>query len=211
MSQWMITRSGQDYHLDGPLCLMPDNAPRFRDIAHALAQINRYTGHTHRPYSVAEHSLLVADIAAARGAGPVCQMAALMHDAHEAYCGDVSSPVKWALGVAWTGFEAVHALNVRRHFGLLTAFAAYRAEIKLCDLIALATERRDLSSFDPGNNTPWPVLDTPGAEVQPWPRNEEGNAPSIARGHIEKHWTYWRDAYLVRHADLRAAINQEAR
>jgi hypothetical protein len=56
----IITATGAEYHLSGhgP---RPVNA---EDIAHQLAIINRFTGATSRPYSVAEHSLLVRLIAA---------------------------------------------------------------------------------------------------------------------------------------------------
>lgn len=46
------------------------------------------------------------------------QLAALMHDAHEAYTGDVSSPVKWAVGPDWALFEAKHDKLVARALGM---------------------------------------------------------------------------------------------
>ena len=49
---WILTATGRDFHLSGLPTVMPDAAPRIEDIAHALAQINRYTGHAARPYSV---------------------------------------------------------------------------------------------------------------------------------------------------------------
>lgn len=57
------------------------------DIAYALANLNRYTGHT--TLSVAQHSVMCAE-----AAPPGLEFEALMHDAHEAYTGDMSSPVK---------------------------------------------------------------------------------------------------------------------
>lgn len=197
-SHWMLTASGGEYHLTGHQVLLPGNAPRIDDIAHALAQINRFNGHTTRPYSVAEHSLLVTDIAASRGASRAVQLACLLHDAHEAYVGDMHSPAKWALGVAWIGFEAPHLANVRAALGIKTISAAARAEIKRCDLIALATERRDLTRFDPAAHLPWPILDTPGQQVPPW----DGVDLDAADRH-DTDWTQWRDLFLDRHAALR--------
>ncbi len=58
---WMLTASGTEYHMDGWQLLA--NEVSVQDVAHALSQINRFTGHARRPYSVAEHSLLAAQIA----------------------------------------------------------------------------------------------------------------------------------------------------
>ena len=68
---------------------------RDADVAHALAHINRFTGHLKGPYSVGQHSLLVVELLAERGhrdAGLLLQ--GLVHDAAEAYVGDVSAPLK---------------------------------------------------------------------------------------------------------------------
>lgn len=179
---FMLTASGREYQLAGP-CAILNNPPNLQDIAHHLSQINRYTGACFRPYSVAEHSLLVERIGVARGASPGLRMALLMHDAHEAYTTDMSSPAKEAIGIAWRSFESVHATNVRHYFGLRTAFAAWSKEITRCDQIALATERRDLMPYDPVENEPWPVLDTRGAEVLPaQERLNPDDAPTDWRG-----------------------------
>lgn len=203
MSAFMLTASGAEYYLCGPASLI-ENPPRLADIAHHLAQINRFTGACSRPYSVAEHSLLTERIAAARGAGPGLRMAMLMHDAHEAYTSDLASPSKIAVGLGWTGFEAQHANNVRHFFGLRTAFAGFRGEIRRCDLIALATERRDLMPFDPATNAPWPVLDTPGAEVQPFDERLDPDEPTLA-------WRAMRDAFIHKYLMLRELVNAAAK
>lgn len=160
-----------------------------------LARINRFTGHTTRPYSVAEHSLLVAEIARRAGATPMVQLAALMHDAHEAYTGDVSSPVKWTLGAQWEAFESALAHLVRRHLSLQSVFASQGHLVKRFDLIALATERRDLTAFDPTRNAPWPILD--GVEPAAWVDLDISNPP---------HWEHWRDTFITRHDDLMAEV-----
>ena len=61
------------------------------DIAHALSNICRFTGHVRDFYSVAQHSLLVSHLV---GGSPRMRMLGLLHDASEAYLGDVSSPLK---------------------------------------------------------------------------------------------------------------------
>src|SRR4051812_16341267 len=58
-------------------------------IAHALSNLCRYTGHSKRFYSVAEHCVLVS-----RLVDPRFAFEGLMHDASEAFCGDVASPLK---------------------------------------------------------------------------------------------------------------------
>ncbi len=67
------------------------------DIAHALAMTCRYGGQIKRFYSVAEHVLLVRDLMAHQGATGDLLRAALLHDAAEAYLGDVVAPLKYAL------------------------------------------------------------------------------------------------------------------
>jgi len=190
---WMITATGRDFHLSGAASL--GNQIDLQDIAHALAQINRYTGHTSRPYSVAEHSLLVADIAREAGATPMLELAALLHDAHEAYTGDVSSPVKWALGDVWTEFESNIERAVRRHFSLQSVFASHGQKIRYFDLVALATERRDLTAFDPTRNAPWGVLH--GIEPAEWIDLDD---------RIEPSWRVWRDLFVARTVELQTQI-----
>lgn len=60
------------------------------DIAHALSNLCRYTGHCKRFYSVAEHSLFCSW----KGTTWAEQIWGLLHDASEAYIGDVSTPLK---------------------------------------------------------------------------------------------------------------------
>lgn len=67
---------------------------RLLDIAHALAHLCRFTGHVPRPYSVAEHSVHVAELVRERSEDPYQELCALLHDATEAYLGDVSAPAK---------------------------------------------------------------------------------------------------------------------
>jgi hypothetical protein len=63
-----------------------------RDIAHALARIGRFTGHGDQIFSDAQHSVIVCDLAPEH-----LKRWALLHDAEEAYGGDVSSPMKHAM------------------------------------------------------------------------------------------------------------------
>lgn len=75
------------------------------DIAHALARICRYGGHVSTWWSVADHCLEVSlELErVARDAGydddevAYLSLVGLLHDAAEAYTGDMVSPLKWAL------------------------------------------------------------------------------------------------------------------
>ena len=64
------------------------------DIAHGLSNQCRYVGATHRFYSVAEHSILLSRWLNREYKDPELAKAALMHDATEAYLGDVARPIK---------------------------------------------------------------------------------------------------------------------
>lgn len=98
---WRITRSGQKVDL-----FDPDPATiRVEDIAHHLSQINRYSGATERPWSVAAHSLLCVRLAHGLHVTPYQALWTLLHDAHEAYTGDTIRPMKDAIGRA--RFETV--------------------------------------------------------------------------------------------------------
>lgn len=200
---WMLTASGAEFHLQGWHVLQ--NEVRVADIAHALAQINRFTGHARRPYSVAEHSLLAAQIAKDMGHGPAVQLGALLHDAHEAFTGDASSPVKWAIGAPWALFETEHAKLVARALGVWSTLCAHRRLIKQIDLVCLATERRDLLAWDADTSAPWAILDTPGGEVEPW--GEDLNNPARA----EATWEDWRQEFLCRVTTLQAEVEARLR
>ena len=60
------------------------------DIVYSLAQTNRFCGRTPYPYSVAQHSLLVEALCFTEDG----RFHALLHDAAEAYVGDMPTPLK---------------------------------------------------------------------------------------------------------------------
>jgi hypothetical protein len=194
---WILTTSGRRVDLAAPN--QADILPM--DIAWALAQTNRFTGHCLRPYSVAEHCLLVCHLAEHVHRLSVHDLlAALMHDAHEAYCGDLSSPAKQAIAEPWRQFEGRIEHTVHTAFALHTASAQHRAAIKHCDLMALATERRDLMpGHTPAAAEPWPCLE--GIEPAHWV-----NLRSVERCKMD--WEDWRDRWLDRYHELDFARNE---
>lgn len=116
------------------------------DIAHGLAYQCRFNGQTNQFYSVAQHSLMVAELVP-----PAYSRAALLHDAAEAYLGDMVKPLKVLLP-AFADIEDKVTQLIARHFDL--DFSDY-APIKHADLQALATEKRDLM---PHSVEPWSYL-----------------------------------------------------
>lgn len=67
----------------------------FRDVSRSISKICRYNGACKLFYSVAEHSMILADTFEE----PELKMYALLHDAQEAYLGDNCEPFKGHLWV----------------------------------------------------------------------------------------------------------------
>lgn len=79
--------------------LDPDPATvAVEDVARALSNTCRFGGHTARFYSVAEHALLVRHLVVNEAGRPDLALPALHHDSHEAYLGDIPTPLKGVLG-----------------------------------------------------------------------------------------------------------------
>tara|TARA_R110000782_G_scaffold206936_1_gene295461 strand:- start:203 stop:742 length:540 start_codon:yes stop_codon:yes gene_type:complete len=64
------------------------------DIAQALSMNCRYSGHVKDFYSVAEHSVIIADLVYKQTGSSSKALAALLHDASEAYLTDIPRPIK---------------------------------------------------------------------------------------------------------------------
>lgn len=125
------------------------------DIAHSLAMQCRFGGHSLSYYSVAQHSVIVSQLVPT---GYV--LAALLHDAAEAYVSDVVRPLKDRCPeINYIERQVQHAVAER--FGLSVAHF-HSTAVCQADLQALATERRDLMT---GDTARWPCLD----RVQPAP------------------------------------------
>lgn len=130
---WIETYSG------GRFCM---NAPTFirADIAHALSFNCRYNGHCRSYYSVAEHSVLVAELVRLKGGTVLQQLEGLLHDGTEAYLSDVPAPFKQFLP-DWKDVDTKLDAEFRIYAGL----PAHKDPlVKHCDWVALFIEVQDL-------------------------------------------------------------------
>lgn len=145
--------SGRPFYLLDPR----PNEVHIEDITASLSKLCRYSGHVHTFYSVAQHSVLCADYL--RPHGGEAQLAGLLHDAAEAYIGDISRPLKVALDDRAPGVLAriEHRIMgvIASRYGLDFPFPPI---VKHADNVLLATEKRDLM---PDIGAPWIGLPDP--------------------------------------------------
>ncbi len=128
---WVTTISGRIFHLDQ---IDPEEIS-IGDVAHGLANTCRWGGHVEEFYSVAQHSVIMSRVATAKFA-----LVALMHDASEAYIGDIVRPLKRLLP-QYTELEekVMFALSVK--FGFEWPMPD---EIKALDNAMIAWEHKNL-------------------------------------------------------------------
>lgn len=137
MEPYICTYSGKKFEYLNPKPKMID----LGDIAHSLSQICRFTGHTSKFWSVAQHSLLVYDLAPKEYA-----IHALLHDAPEAYVGDVNTVLKHMIDEKSAMFFNVIENDVKsciyKHLGVPYPDAHIQSAIKYYDLMALYIEAK---------------------------------------------------------------------
>jgi len=149
---WIQTYSGK---LIYPLKLTDDQVD-IVDIAHALANLCRFNGHCRKFYSVAEHCLRVCALLP-----DDLQLWGLLHDAAEAYTGDIIDPIKRRLELdklPYFVYEDEIMVVIARRFGLVLPCPLV---VNHVDKILLATETRDLMKrpSNPSESLPAPLVD----------------------------------------------------
>jgi hypothetical protein len=155
MQAWMQTFTGRAFYPLAPNVNDVDPV----DIAHALSLLCRYGGHVSRFYSVAEHCVLMSYAVA-----PEHALWALLHDATEAYMGDMIRPLKAAMP-AYQAAEDRLMVVICDRFGLDHTCPV---EVKEADNRILHDERDALMAPPP---LPWAAVeDVPplGVKVEGW-------------------------------------------
>lgn len=195
MTAWVQTASGAAFDLLAPSAAMVNFE---RDIATPLARIARFSGHIEAgPYSVAQHCVMGADALLRETRRTDLALEFLLHDAHEAYIGDITSPVKAALAKTVAAiFSGVYISDKATASAFKTALEALETPIisairsaaglrgplsdadqqaiKIMDLRCLATERQHLlgpspASWGPAVEAARPLRLIGKLRVKPWP------------------------------------------
>lgn len=125
------------------------------DIAHALMNLCRFTGHVKKFYSVGDHSIRASHYASKENA-----LWALLHDASEAYISDLSRSVKHDPRYQpYREDERRLMLVIAERFGLVWPEPE---EVHEVDSRLLFTEKRDLM---PQSKEPWVGQKDPYPEI----------------------------------------------
>jgi hypothetical protein len=146
---WQRMLSGRRLNLLDPSPLDVE----ISDIAHGLARVARWNGQTYgdHAFSVAEHSLVVEDIALMLKPDlpPHWRLAVLLHDAPEYVIGDMISPFKAVIGEAYKAVEARLQGAIHLRFGLPAEIPLTVKKLaKRADIICAYFEAVELAGFD---------------------------------------------------------------
>jgi hypothetical protein len=141
---WIFTRSGAKFDVLDPKV----EDVHLSDIVWSLSRVCRFNGHTRRFYSVAQHSLHTAELIYEWTGDRSLALSALLHDAAEAYTGDIARPIKRMFEDRFPGsFEELELgveLAIMARFNVSGPLDSSWSTIKQADDVMVATEIRDL-------------------------------------------------------------------
>lgn len=126
---------------------------RVKDIAKGLSNISRFGGHCSSRWSVAQHSMLVASLVEEQYPGGDWRLTALLHDAAEAYLGDIPTPLKRLVAYAPIRNAEDRAKEVIADVFGFSVKAFEATEIQESDHLACSLEREFFMA--PGNEEHW--------------------------------------------------------
>ena len=151
------------------------------DIGHGLSNICRYSGQCKSFYSVAEHSILVSETAVG------FEFEALLHDAAEAFLGDITRPLKQMLP-EYKRIEAEVERAILDRFGVIGSLPS---QIKKADLRVLAAEQKQIM---PEGTDGW----VRGQKVDPAPIVVRHLPPDEAKRVFLERFEALRPAFMLR-------------
>jgi 5'-deoxynucleotidase YfbR-like HD superfamily hydrolase len=131
-------------------------------IAHSLSNQCRYNGHTDSFYSVAQHCCIAHDSVRDHDEYSIDPLAALLHDAGEAFTGDIVRPVKHMFDGLRDLEHSILRLILKRMNKEHIFDECLSEQMHTIDMRMLATEKRDLFRH---NYLDWPVVD----QYEPFP------------------------------------------
>lgn len=151
MESYVETVSGRKFYFLDP---QPEDFD-IHDIAHALSMNCRYTGHSNKFYSVAEHCWQASRFL---GDQPVeVQLAALLHDGSEAYITDIASPIKQHL----PDYKKMEDNIMGRLFEKYGLKYPFDSIIKFADLSMLSIEAKHLLTSGGDTWDMWKTIKRP--------------------------------------------------
>lgn len=159
IGDWMQTATGKKFWPLDPRAEEVD----LQDIAHALSHQCRFAGHVAIPYTVGQHSVIIASMLAQQGYNENTQALGLMHDASEAYLVDLPRPVKYNV----VGYDELEEklTNVILDFFDIKPTPEDWLAVKAADDSLCMTEARDLM----GDPQDWALKAKPAEfYVIPW-------------------------------------------
>lgn len=166
------------------------------DIAHKLAQNNRYGGSFRWPYSVAQHAVFVSIRVERKRGSREDQLAALHHDDAEAFLGDIVRPMKPLMGANYERLTNRMDRAIAASLDLPVLDDTTRRRVKSADRYALYVEAYEGM---PSKGRTWRAA---GAQRQ-W--GLEGVPANIRTPDYwlgELHWQRAAALYLKRHQEL---------